>query len=417
MSDLVKSNNDDLLALAEELNINLDTSATDFYSSVSSKLTNYNKPKNIRAVFDAHKGDENLKWTPLEVDMNAGSREGEFLFIQKEGKSDPSDLGNVVELRGIIVDYQQRDELRYFDGEKTNILCSVLGYNNGDSIVKALPQMPYGLKYTFEQDSSTNKWSVNTSKPNPVVSKLGLVGYRGEKVTSCEECIKCGLSTEVIPGIGDGGSDKKIMCDARGRLFLAVFEVVVKEKVKQENSVKGKAEWVNTLTTYKVKDILNLDNESIGDFVFMEVPMSKSNIQGKYVKNAQGKKDEEATIVGYESFCKNLSYQFKNTRDPLRQSKFHYVSLSWRKATPLAMTSQSHFVSLGAVTADQFRSAHKEWEMLVPVKEIETLELDPLEQIQTDGTINIKATVDDNSYVKNITNAVVEDITDDEIPF
>lgn len=417
MSDLVKSNNDDLLALAEELNINLDSSTTDFYSSVSSKLTNYNKPKNIRAVFDAHKGDENLKWTPLEVDMNSSVREGEFLFVQKEGKSDPSDLGNVVELRGIIVDYQQRDELRYFDGEKTNILCSVIGYNNGDSLVKTLPSMPYGLKYTFEQDALTNKWSVNTSKPNPVVDKLGLVGYRGEKVTSCADCIKCGLSTEVIPGIGDGGSDKKIMCDARGRLFMALFEVVVKEKVKQESSVKGKSEWVNTLTTYKVSELLNLDNESIGDFIFIEVPMSKSNIQGKYVKNAQGKKDEEATIVGYESFCKGLSYQFKNSRDPLRQSKFHYISLSWRKATPLAMTSQAHFVSLGAVTADQFRSAHKEWEMIVPVREIETLELDPLEQIQTDGTINIKATVADNSYVKNITNSVVEDITDDEIPF
>lgn len=414
MSDLVKNNNNELLLLAEELNINLDTSSTDFYSTTTSNITSYKKPKHIRAIYDAHKSDENLKWTPLEVDMAAG-REQEFLFVKEEGKTDPSELGNVVELRGLIVDYQQRDELKYFDGEKTHILCSVMGYNNGENIVKDLPKVPYGLKYTFEQDSLTNKWSVNNTKPNPVVSKLGLVGYRGEKVTSCADCIKCGLSTEVIPGIGEGGSDKKIMCDAKGKLYMAVFEVVTKRKVKQDDAEKGKAVWTTGLSTYKVSEILNLDNESIGDFILVEVPMSKSNIQGKYVKNAQGKKDEDATIVGYESFCKGLSYQFKNNRDPLRQPKFHYVSLSWKKTNPLAMTSQTHFVSLGPVTPDQFRAAHKEWEILVPLKEVEVLELAPLNQPEVDGTINVSA-VNDSPKLKNIT-AASTDIDEDDMPF
>ena len=249
MSNMVPmdSNSSDLLALAESLDIDLSQGNSDFFSGGQSKMTAYSKPKNIRTVYDSHKSDGVIKWTPVDFSGDPTTREEEYLFVADPGGGDPRDLGQVIEVRGLIVDYQQRDELRYYDGEKTNILCSVIGYENNGSVVKDLPRMPYGMKYNFEKDKSSNKWSVNDRSPSKEVEKLGLVGYRGERPTSCAECIKCGMSTEVIPGIGENGSDKKISCEARAKLFIAVFEVAVRKKVKSETKVKGKATFVESI--------------------------------------------------------------------------------------------------------------------------------------------------------------------------
>ncbi len=400
MSDLAVNNKDQLLALAEELNIDLGGPNTNFYDSsiVSRNNTNFIRPKNIRNVFDAHKLDGVIKWMPVEKDMNAAQREEEYLFLPDPNGGEPREINSIVELRGVIVSYQQRDELKYFDGEKTNVLCSVIGYKENGQLVKKLPEVAYGLKHQFEKDNSSGKWFVNTSKANPVVDQLGLVGYRGEKVTNCADCIKCGLSSEIIPGIGENGTDKKITCEPRGRLYLAVFEVAVKKK-KTNSTIKGKDANEENVVIYPVSDLVDADNNTLGEFIFIEVTLSKSSIQGKYVKNGQGKKDENLSINGYESFCRGLTMQFKSERDPLRNAGFHYVKLTYKKATPTAMVSQADFSSLGIVDADRFMTARKEWNIIIPQTKIESLE-DPslITTPEVDGTINVAAT-----SMKNIT--------------
>lgn len=417
MSNIVPMGaSNDLLALAEELDIDLDNGMSDFFSGGQSKMTSYSKPKTIRTVFDSHNSKGVIKWTPAGFSGDPTSREEEYLFVPDENGGDPRDLGNVVEVRGLIVDYQQRDELRYYDGEKTNILCSVIGYENGGEVVKDLPRIPYGMKHTFEKDKSTGKWSVNDTKPNPAVEKLGLVGYRGERPTSCAECIKCGMSTEVIPGIGENGSDKKISCEARAKLFMAVFEVAVKKKVKQEGNVKGKAAFMDTLVVTPVSELLDLNGDSVGNFFLLEVPMSKSSIQGKYVKNQQGKKDVEATVEGYESFARGLTYQFKNPKDPLRLPKFHYTKLTFRENPGKAPTFQADVRSLGSVTPDQFKSARAEWEAQVPERTVETLDVEPVQRMQKDGTIDVAVSNVSAPTMKQVVE-VIDEVDEDVIPF
>lgn len=400
MSDLTVSSNDQLLSLAEELNIEIGGSNAKFYEPTSNtRSTNFIRPKNIRGIFDAHKLDGVIKWSPVEKDINAAQREEEYLFIPDE--NEPREINNIVEVRGIIVNYQQRDELRYFDGEKTNTLCSVIGYKENDVVIKKLPEVAYGLKHKFEKDNSSGKWFVNTTKSNPVVDSLGLVGYRGEKVTNCADCIKCGLSTEIIPGIGEGGSDKKITCEARGRLYLAVFEVLVKRKTKSASTVKGKEGYDDNLISYPISSLVDAEGNSFGDFIFVEVPLSKSSIQGKYVKNAKGQKDEVASINGYESFCRGLSIQFKGERDPLSNPRFHYVKLTYKKTSPTAMISQADFVSLGTVPIDKFKAAQQEWQILIPETSIDTLEVEPLVS-NSANVINVEASLAEPT-MKNIT--------------
>lgn len=402
-----------LLSLAEELNIEVSPTNNYYESNYKSNITNYNKPKNIRAVYDSHKLDGVIKWTSPIQNPDATSREEEFLFLADEKGGDPRELNNIVEVKGVVVNYQQRDELKYFDGEKTHMLCSVIGYKEGDSFVKKLPNVPYGLKYSFQQDVATKKWSVNSTKANPIVENLGLVGYRGEKVTSCADCIKCGLSSEVIPGLGQDGSDKKITCDPRGRLYLAVFEVVVKKKVKP--TVKGtEGGMIDTFISYPIKDILDIDGNSLGDFIFLEVPMPKSNIQGRTVKDANGKKDEKWSVQGYENLCRNLTTQFKNEKDPMRNIQFHYVGLSYRKTSAVSQMSQSNFEDLGIASVEQIKTALSEWQIVCPELVAETLDLEPI-SINDDEAITVASTVEtlSPSSIRNITS----DITDEEMPF
>lgn len=415
MSDLTVNSKELLLSLAEELNIEIGGANTNFYSATTnSKTTNFIKPKNIRAIFDSHKLDGVIKWSPVEKDINALQREEEYLFIPDE--NEPRELNNIVEVRGIIVNYQQRDELKYFDGEKTNTLCSVIGYKENGVVVKKLPEVAYGLKHQFKKDESLGKWYVDTLSVNPIVDKLGLVGYRGEKVTNCADCIKCGLSTEVIPGIGENGADKKISCDARGRLYLAVFEVLVKRKTKNTAGVKGKEGYDDNLIAYPVSELIDAEGNPFGDFLFVEVPLSKSSIQGKYVKNAKGQKDETASVNGYESFCRGLSMQFKSPRDPLSNPRFHYVKLTYKKVTPGAQISQADFVSLGTVPIDKFKAAQQEWQVLIPETSIDTLEVAPITFNGNNNTvINVQASPAESS-MKNIT-TVASTVDDFELPY
>jgi hypothetical protein len=419
MSDLTVSNNSELLSLAQELNIQIGGNNASIYQSNSSyNTTNFVRPKNVRAIFDSHKLDGVIKWSPLEKDPNSLQREEEYLFLPDENGGEPREINNVIELRGVIVSYQQRDELRYFDGEKTQTLCSVIGYKENGELVKKLPDVAYGLKYQFEKDNTSGKWFVNTNKANPVVENLGLVGYRGEKVTSCADCIKCGLSTEIIPGIGDGGSDKKIMCDARGRLYLAVFEVLVKRKSKSTSTIKGKDGYDDNLITYSVSDLVDGEGNLFGEFILIEVPLSKSSIQGKSVKNAQGKRDADLSINGYESFCRGLAYQFKGPNEALNNPRLHYVKLIYKKANPMAMVSQADFVSLGTVPVEKLRAANQEWQIQIPETKTEYLEVESITPSNVSSTIEV-ASVPELSTMKNITveSAKVSVVNDDDLPF
>lgn len=421
MSDMTLSKSaTDILSLAQEFGIDLkDDMSTMLYSGGESKYTNYDRPKQIRQAFDTHKLDGQIKWTEIDYDGNPENRSAEVLYEPDPNGGEPRPLQAITELRGVIVNYQQRDELRYYDGERTQTLCSVIGYTKPDgTVVRDLPSNPYSMKHSFEQDRSTKKWSVNTEKPNKVVEQLGLVGYRGERVTSCAECIRCGMSTEVIAGIGDNGADKKISCEPRGKLHLAVFEVSLVKKVKaDETGIKGKAKFIDQKVTYRISDLVDFAGESIGDFILIEVPMSKSSIQGKYVKGTDNKKDEDKSIDGYEGFVRNLNYTYKDPRNPMSNPKVHYVGLTFRKH-PVAPTFQAHFESLGTASIDQFKAGNLYWQEAIGTKEIETLEVENIQAIQGDGTINITSqVVAEVPGMKTVIEVVNDDVEDDELPF
>lgn len=424
-SDLtLTTDGSDFLAMAEELGIPLqEEMSVDLYSGGRSPFTSYLRPKNIRSIYDAHKLDGQIRWTEEDYDGNPDNRTAEILYTPDANGGDPRPIQGIIELRGIVVSYQQRDELRYFDGERTQTLCSVIGYTqpNG-TIVRDLPSKPYGMKHSFVQDRATKKWSVDTTKPNQAVERLGLVGYRGERTTSCAECIRCGMSSEIIEGIGDNGADKKISCEPRGKLFMAVYEVSVMQRVKQKNEggVKGKAKVVSQLTTYKVADLVDLGGDPIGDFIFIEVPMSKSSIKGNYVKGEDRKKDEEKSVDGFETYVRNLEMTYKDPRNPLRSPKCHWTSLKYKKNF-FAPTFQAHFTSLGSAGIEEFKKAVVEWKTVVPVRTVEELELEEVQSIEVDGTINVVSQAVAESTPKPApmkkVEVVEDEITLDEIPF
>ena len=423
MSDQLAVTQDpnDLLALAETLGVPVGNDLSSvLYQGGTTKYTNYQRPKQVRQIFDAHKLDGVIKWTELDYDGNPSNRTAEELYQLDSNGGEPRPLTAITELRGVIVNYQQRDELRYFDGEKTQTLCSVIGYTqpNGE-VVRDLPNLPYSMKHTFVQDRATKKWSVDTTKPNKSVLNLGLVGFRGERVTSCAECIRCGMSSEVIEGIGEGGSDKTIACEPRGKLYFAVFEVSTVKKVKSDSKVKGKAKYVDTVVTEKIADLVDIEGESMGPFLLLEVPMSKSSIQGKYMKDDSGKKDEERTVVGYESFVKDLAYKYSDPRNALRQPNFHYVSLTFKKH-PFAPTFQANFASLGTASIEQFKAGVSFWKENIPEKTIETLEIEQVQAIEKDGTVNVPS-VNLNAEPRRVEQPVdiqaVPDVDTEDLPW
>jgi len=412
MSELapLSANSNDLLALAADLGIEMDNTLDQVYSAGPSKYTNYVRPSGIRTLYDAHALKGQLTWTEQGFSGKPDEREAEELFKTKEGLDEPIPVGAIIGLRGIVVNYQQRDELRYYDGEKTNIICSVVGYKKNDEIVRDLPNVPYGMKYTFVKDAA-GKWGVDTTAPNRIVGALGLVGMRGERPTSCEECIKCGMSTEMRT-MSDG-TDKKISCEARGKLYFAVFEVETKSRKKNgTKGIKGKADFTDENEVHLVSDLVNAEGDPIGPMFLLEVPMSKSSIQGKYVKNDKGGKDVEASVDGYESFNKNLSYQFKDKRDPLRNPLFHYTRLTYRKNPGKAQTFQADFRSLGGASAERFKEAISMWRENIPERTVETLQLDPVQSMQVDGTINVVASA--VSEPRNVTPQVVTEVVEED---
>jgi len=374
----------------------MDNTLDQVYSSSQSKYTNYIRPAGIRSLYDAHALKGQLTWTEKGFTGRPDEREAEELFKMREEIDEPVSINAIIGLRGIIVNYQQRDELRFYDGEKTNVICSVVGYKKGNDIVRDLPNVPYGNKHTFDKDNN-GKWFLNTTKPNPIVDVLGLVGMRGERPTSCSECIKCGMSSEVKT-LADG-SEKKISCEGRGKLFFAVFEVETKRRKKNgSNNVKGKANFTDENDVHLVSDLVDVEG--------------KSSIQGKYVKNEKGGKDFEKSVDGYESYSQTLNRQFKDKRDPLRNPLFHYTRLTYRKNPGQAQTFQADFRSLGGASIERFKEAISLWKENIPERTVETLQLDPVQSMQVDGTINVVASA--VAEPRNVTSKVVEVVEEEQ---
>ncbi len=425
MNEIALTDGNSFLEMAQQLDISLiEETQLDLYSMGSNNLTSYLKPKQIRQAYDVHKNDGQIKWTEIDYDGNLDNRVEELLHVVDPNGGDPRPLQGIVEFRGLVISYQQRDELSYYDGEKTKRLCSVIGYTKPDgSVVRDLPNSPYGMKYSFEQDRVTKKWGVNNNKPNRTVEILQPIGYRGERVTSCVECIKCGMSSEFIPDIGEDGQGKTISCTPKAKLYMAVYAISVMQRVKQkEGGVKGKAKVVSQLTTYSISDLVDFDGEKIGDYFFVEVPMSRTSIKGQYIKGTDGKKDEDKSADGYESYVRNLRNTYKNERDPLRNPLCHYTSLTF-KANQFSTTFQAHFMSLGTADFEQFKQANTDWKTICPVRSVEELVVEDVQTFQADGTIKVvsEAVIDTTpapvmKTVEPVTKpAVVTEVVEDEI--
>ena len=414
MSDLVATSQDgkDLLKLAESLGIDINNDMSEVYQSAQSQGTSFVKPQNIRKGYDLHKG-EIMQWTEPNFNGPMDQREAEVLYKPDENGGEPREINGITELRGIVVNYQQQDRLSYYDGEKTITKCSVMGFTDtstGESI-KKLPNTPYGMKYQFHKPNG--KWAVDFTNPNPIVGKLGLIGNRGERPTSCEECIKCGLSTEEVEIKGE---TKTISCEARGKLYMAVYEVVSKQRVKNPNAgkVPDAPKFIIEEAPIAVADTVDFDGNPIGKFILIEIPMSRSSISGKYMKGADGKKDTEKSVDGYESYVKGLIYSYKNPRDPRRNSVVHYTGLSFPKHPGGAPTHMAHFRSLGTGTQEQIMDAVKFWQAETPEEDVSTLEVKPVQQITASASPTVNTTAIEMKKVEIVQD---DDLEEDEMPF
>ena len=416
MSDLVATSQDgkNLLKLAETLGIDINNDMSEVYASTQNQGTSFLRPKNIRVAYNLHNQEGKIQWLEPDFQGKVDEREPEILYQKDENGGSPREVSNVIELRGIVVNYQQQDRLAYYDGEKTITKCSVIGFvDKTGEAVKRLPDTPYGNKYTFHQPNG--KWAINHTKPNPIVAKLGLIGQRGERPTSCEECIKCGLSTEVVTG--QDGKDKTISCEARGKLYFVAYEIVTKQKNKNPNAgkIKDAPKMITEEIAIPISDLVDFDEKPLGDFLLIEIPMSRSSIQGKYMKGPDGKKDEEKSVDGYESYVKSLIYSYQNQRDPRRNSVVHYTSLTFPKHPAGAPTHMANFKSLGVATQDQIMDAVQFWRAEVPEQDVTTLEVKPVESISDSASPTLNTTAVEMKKVE-----IVEDdssVGNDELPW
>lgn len=410
MSDLVATSQDgkDLLKLAETLGININNDMSEVYESSQSQTTSFLRPKNIRVAYDLHNSGGVIQWTEPKSNIKPDEREAEVLYLADENGGAPREINNITELRGVVVNYQQQDRLSYYDGEKTITKCSVIGYTDSSTgeTVKKLPNTPYGLKYKFQQQDG--KWSVNYTNPNPIVEKLGLIGYKGERPTSCAECIRCGLSTEIITG--QDGNEKTISCEARGKLYFAVYEVVTKEKVKNPNvgKIADAPKFLTEEVAIPLSKVVDFDNEPVGEMILIEIPMSRSSISGKYMKGPDGKKDLEKSVDGYESYIKSLMYDYKNVRDPRRNAVVHFTGLSFPKHPGKAPTHMAHFRSLGVGTQEQIVNAVEAWRNAIPEQDVTSLKVEPVQSISSSSSPTVNTTAVEMKQVEVLEDNVIE---------
>ncbi len=405
MSNIQKFDNDaaqQLLDLAAELGVDIsDTSSYD--SGTNSQYTNYVQPAKVRTVIKPY-GQKTISWTvPGEKDL-----EEKLYYKTSDGQL--VEWSEIKELGGIIVDYSQRDQLGYFDGEKTVTLCSVIGYGLPSNPVKDLPKTPYGNKYQWDKkkENGVEKNFINHERPNAIVETLGLIGNRSGRPTSCAECIRSGMSTE--ERVNEKGELKTHECEARAKLHMAVYEFT---KINLRKTKGGEPQEVKE--TKHVSELYTLDDDGegvpLGGPVLLQFNMTKSSIQGRY------NKDPEKSIVGYEGFVRNLEYTFKGV-NARRKPMFNYTLLRMMQ-NPNAPTFQTHFELVGNPSIEDVREAATLWKVSTPVRTVTSLAIDNLPTLVQSNTTTHQlrsANVDDTSATE-VDVTVIEEISVDDIPF
>lgn len=404
MSNLQKFDNsaaEQLLSLAEELGIDISDNANNYSNlNTGSLYTNYIQPEKVRTVIDMHKGDT-IRWT-----VPGETKEFEEKLYYKTSDGQLVEWSDIKEVSGIVVDYSQRDQLAYFDGEKVQTLCSVIGYNYPSSPVKDLPKVPYGNKYQWDKkiENGSEKNFINHEKVNPIVEKLGLIGLRGGKPTPCSECIKCGMSTE--ERADENGNFKTYECEARGKLHIAVYNVtkITLRKVKGGDPIEQKE-------TKSVFDLYTMNDDGEGtplDGPFLlQFNMSKSAIQGRW------NKDELISIVGFEGYVRNLerTYSGSNARkNPL----FNTTGIRLKK-NPKAPTYQTNFESFGMPDASTVREAVTLWKNCTPVRSLVSLQVEVLPPPPVSKPIRSASPLESDSLSSDSVD--VEVIDTDSLPF
>lgn len=351
---------DEFLNLAEELGISLSSEPT--YETNNSLYTNYIQPEGVRTLIEMHKTDA-FRW-------NVPGEKKEFVeelyYKSSDGQLQP--WGDIKELGGIIVDYSQRDQLGYYDGEKQVNICQVIGYGLPNNPVKDLPKVPYGNKYNWAVVPKGEKARMDKESPNPIVEKLGLVGMRGNRPTSCAECIKCGMSTEEVTVLEKGEEKlKTIECSPKGKLHLAVYEFT---RISLRRVKGGDPQEVKE--TKHVNELYTLNEEGEGvpldGPVLIQLNVAKSSIQGAYVKD-----DPAASSIGVEKYFTNLERTYKGANT--RKNPLFNFTLVRLKKSPWANTYQTHFESTGMPSTEMIREANALWKSSVPVRSIVSMEI------------------------------------------
>lgn len=360
MADLAKFDNaaaEAYLSLAEELGVDLTQSAV--AESTSSLYTPYAAPEGVRATIDTHKTDI-IKWN-----LPGESKEfPEQLFYRTPG-GELVEFGPLNVVEGIIVDYSQRDQLDYYDGQKTNLLCSVIGFNYPDNPVKDLPKVAYGNKYTWVKNAD-GRSILDRTQPARVVENLGLVGQRGGKPTPCAECIRCGLSTEEYRD--DKGEVRTAECQPRGKLHIVIFSV---GKITKKRGVRGQ-EPTEQVEMRNVSDLCDEDGNPIGTSILLQVNMSRSFIQGRW------NEDAAVSIVGIEGYFRNLERTYRGN-NPQKNPLFNLTSVRL-KQNQKAPIFQPHFEEKGMPTPEQIREAKSLWDKSVPARSAVSLAVEDFDR-------------------------------------
>lgn len=355
------------LELAREMGI--DTESTPSLNT-SDGNTRFTLPKGMRyavTFFDSGKFDWNALDQEPDIKENFYKKAGDELI-----QMDFNGIG------GYIVDFELLSRLGTYDEEdkKTKITCSVIGHmtedvDTGKTIgIRRLPEVPVKGMY------SCVNGSISYTTPDPMVTKLGLIGSRGE---TCEQCIRNGHSTmEIVTSKGP----KTESCTPRGALYIMVHELykVTKKAVKNKEPEE-------VINTYKVTDLVDEEGNPKAPFL-LAINITSLTIRGAW--------NEDPKIVGYYHFITGLERQYKG-KDPRRSPKFHFTKLTLRKKVD-GQKYQIHF-DMDTPNYEDMRIAHENWKAI----KSDEVEIIPPEQYQGDTSI-----VSDNN-ISGITPVIMDD--------
>ena len=378
-------------AIAKKYGVPLENNYSDLYSDTYGNYTAFIGPKSARSIIELHK-NQTWSWT----EPGAGLKDAIADMLYYKVGDQIVEYGFPEEIRGICINYQQRDELRAFENNKIRNICSVIGYLQDGQHVKALPNTPYKNKYQWGKDA-TGKSVLVKNKPNPIVGKLGLVGNRGGQPTLCEQCIKCGKATEEVIDEEKGGT-KTVECEPRGRLYFLVWEVA---KIRQKKSkVKGGNSTKMTTEVSSIFDLCDAEGNKFTEPLLLSISLSKSGIQGRW-----NKEDPDQSIEGFDWFFQDIIRK-NQSRAFMQNLLFHYTSIKLLKAEN-STVYQTHFTNLGFPKEDFIEYASEYWNKHVPVPTVETLEVSETVSFEdSDSSISVQDSIE----------ALVEASVDDILP-